>query len=125
MDAAFKDGMAAVGWVEKDWEGAVTDTGAMKIRCSLALVAKATAMLVALEAARKRRRSMVLMEGDNQGVIKSIIGKAVLPWEPEVLASNVRLMANGVPRWMLSSGQCTLALRQSILVSLLADRDGE
>ena len=50
----------------------MTDTGAMKIICNSTLVAKAIAMLVGLEAARKRWRSMVLMEGDNQGVIKTL-----------------------------------------------------
>ena len=143
VDATFKDGVAAVGWVEKDWEGTVTDAGAMKIRCSSALVAETMAMLVGLEAARNRWRRRVLMEGDNQGVINALQGKAELPWEAEIVATNVRQvmegfhtvsfnwvrrdrnsMVNGVARWMLLSGQGTIATRQDIPFYLLTEHAG-
>jgi len=57
--------MAAIGWVERHWQGVVTDVGARKARCNLVLVAKATTILVGLEAARRRRREVVLTEGNN------------------------------------------------------------
>jgi len=51
----------------------------MKIRCNSALVAETTTMLVGLEAARNRWQRIVLMEGDNQGVINALQAKVELP----------------------------------------------
>jgi len=47
-------------------------------------------VLVGLGEPRRRGRALVLMEGDNQGVMRAIQGKTEMPWEVEVVARNMQ-----------------------------------
>ena len=68
----------------------MTSTGAIKIRCSSVAVAEEMAVLVGLEAARERGREMMLMEGDNQQVMRALRGQVEMPSKVELVASNVK-----------------------------------